>query len=268
MQTRLRRRGAVLAAAALAASAVLVGIAAAAAKAPPTVRSLPRIVGTAVVGSAVTARPGQWAGTRPFTYAFQWRRCDRQNCRDIPGATQNTFTLSEADLQRWLRVRVTVTNREGSASAVSRLFGPVRRTAAPPPQPAGPAGQIRLGDGKVSIPITSVSSPERLIVSEVLFSPNVVQSRTAPITVRFRVSDTRGFVVRGALVFVRSTPLVTSTPPEQPTLTNGYVTFTLVPRADFTLGKAVQFFVRARKEGENLLAGVSGRRLVQVRTAG
>ena len=267
MNRRLRRRAAVLVLAALAAAVVLAGIAAAAAKAPPTVRSLPRIVGTPVVGTTVTARPGQWAGTRPLTYAYQWRRCTRQNCRDIPGATQNTYTLSDADAQRWLRVRVTVSNREGSASAVSNLFGPVRRGAAPPPQ-TGPAGQIRLPDGKISIPITSVTSPERLIVSEVRFSPNPVRSRTAPITVRFRVTDTRGFVVRGALVFVRSTPLVTSTPPEQATLTNGYVTFVLVPRADFRLGKAVQFFVRARREGENLLAGSSGRRLVQVRTVG
>jgi hypothetical protein len=32
-------------------------------------------------------------------------------------------------------------------------------------------------------------------------------------------------------------------------------------------GYAIQYFVRARKQGDNPLAGVSGRRLVQVRTA-
>ena len=43
----------------------------------------------------------------------------------------------------------------------------------------------------------------------------------------------------------------------------------LTPRAGFPLarGHNVQFFVRARKAGEDLLAGVSTRRLVQVRTA-
>jgi hypothetical protein len=87
--------------------------------------------------------------------------------------------------------------------------------------------------------------------------------------VRVHVSDTRGFVVRDALVFVRATPLVTSTPAEQATDQAGYVTLTAFPRATFPLkrGYHVQFFVRTRKEGDSLLAGVSSRRLVQVATA-
>jgi hypothetical protein len=107
------------------------------------------------------------------------------------------------------------------------------------------------------------------VVDRVSFTPNPVRSRRTEITARFRVSDTRGFVVRGALVFVRSTPLLTSTPPEQATGQDGFVSFRLFPRANFPLrsGFNVQFFVRARKPGDNVLAGVSTRRLVQVRTA-
>jgi hypothetical protein len=43
-----------------------------------------------------------------------------------------------------------------------------------------------------------------------------------------------------------------------------------MPRADFPLrdGVNVQFWVRARKQTDPLLAGVSNRRLVQVATAG
>ena len=49
---------------------------------------------------------------------------------------------------------------------------------------------------------------------------------------------------------------------------NGWVTVRLVPRRNFPIrnGYSVQFFIRARKAGDNVLAGVSTRRLVQLRT--
>ena len=133
---------------------------------------------------------------------------------------------------------------------------------------SGPEGQIRLANGKTSIPITSVVLPARLVIDSVHFLPGVVTSRRAPVAVRVHVSDTRGFVVRGALVFLRSTPLVTSTPAEQVTNQSGFVTLTAFPRATFPLkrGYHVQFFLRTRKDGDSLLAGVSSRRLAQVAT--
>ena len=111
--------------------------------------------------------------------------------------------------------------------------------------------------------------PARLVIDGVHFTPGVVRSRRGPVSVRVHVSDTRGYWVRGALVFVRSTPLVTSTPPEQVTNQSGYATLTTFPRATFPLkrGYSVQFFLRTRKEGDSLLAGISSRRLAQVATA-
>jgi hypothetical protein len=134
--------------------------------------------------------------------------------------------------------------------------------------PSGPEGQIRLSNGKISIPVTSVVLPARLVIDSVHFTPGVVTSRRAPVSVRVHISDTRGFWVRGALVFVRSTPLVTSTPPEQVTNPSGYGTLTMSPRATLPLrrGYHVQFFLRTRKEGDSLLSGVSSRRLAQVAT--
>jgi len=133
---------------------------------------------------------------------------------------------------------------------------------------SGPEGQIKLANGKISIPVTSVVLPTRLVIDSVHFTPSVVTSRRGPVSVRVHVSDTRGFVVRGALVFARSTPLVTSTPPEQLTNQAGFVTLTTFPRATFPLkrGFHVQFFLRTRKEGESVLTGVSSRRLAQVAT--
>ena len=84
------------------------------------------------------------------------------------------------------------------------------------------------------------------------------------------VLDTRGYVVRDALVFARSTPLLTSAPGEQRTARDGWVRLRMTLHADFPLGggRSVQFFVRVRKPADDLLAGVSSRRLVQVATAG
>ena len=134
---------------------------------------------------------------------------------------------------------------------------------------SGPEGQIKLANGKISIPVTSVALPARLVIDGVHFTPGVVTSRRGPVSVRVHVSDSRGYWVRGALVFARSTPLVTSTPPEQVTNQSGYATLTTFPRSTFPLkrGYHVQFFLRTRKEGDSLLAGVSSRRLAQVATA-
>jgi hypothetical protein len=119
--------------------------------------------------------------------------------------------------------------------------------------------------------VTDVPATARLIVSEVRFSPNPVTSRTDPITVRIRVKDTRGYVIRGALVFVRATPRVTSGGDRQATGDDGWVTYQLVPNANFPQPRSgfnVQFFVKAYRAGDPALAGVAGYRLVQVRLAG
>ena len=101
------------------------------------------------------------------------------------------------------------------------------------------------------------------------FSPNPVRTRSEPIRITVKVRDTRTFVVRDALVFIRSTPVVTQTPPETKTGQDGTIAFTVQPETDFPIrnGYSVQFFVRARKEGDRPLAGIAGFRLVQVATA-
>jgi hypothetical protein len=268
MQSRTKLMLAAAAGAAAMAVASAVGIAGASTAAnPPTVQSLPAITGVTEVGRTLTAANGTWGGTEPFTFTYQWRRCGRggSSCINIAGATAQTYVLVSADRGKRMRVRVTAANSAGSSSAVSRPSAIVRAAASTPPP--GPAGQIKLGDGKVSIPVTSVSPPQRLIVSGVQFQPLVVRSRD-PFTARFRVTDTRGFVVRGALVYMLGLPYgrITNVP-EQTTGTDGFVTFQVQPTAQLPLvnGGALVVFVRARKAGENLLAGVSTRRLVQVR---
>lgn len=133
------------------------------------------------------------------------------------------------------------------------------------PAPA-PSGRIQLPGGETSIAASSIPREERMIVSQVRFEPSVITTRSQPITIRVRIADTRGFVVRDALVFVRSTPRVT-TGNRLTTATDGWVTFELQPLSTFPIKRGVvQFFVKAYRTGDPPLAGVAGYRLVQVIT--
>lgn len=217
----------------------------------------PAISGSPVPGNRLQGSRGTWEGDDPMTFAFRWLRCDAQGngCAQINDATDNDYTVQAADLTRTLRVRVTARNDDGTSTATSAQTAVVQPQA-PAPSPG------------TSVPASSVPKGERLIVSDVRFSPNPVTSRTDPITVRVRVKDTRGLVIRDALVFMRSTPRVTSGT-RQTTGNDGWVTFQLVPNANFQVrsGYNVQFFVKAYRAGDPPLAGIAGYRLVQVRTA-
>ena len=229
----------------------------------------PSLSGTAQEGQILTANPGTWSGTAPIAIAYQWQRCDANggNCAGIAGATARTYGLTAADVGRSVRAVVRARNDGGTRSLPTPPSAPV--------QQGGPGGQIQLPGGRVSIPIESVSLPAQLVIDEVRFSPNPVRSRTRPFVLRVHVVDTRGFVVRGALAYARSTPLLTTVPRETPTGTDGWAALTFRARSSrqsglvFPLrrGLNVQFYVQARKSGERLQFGVTASRLVQVATA-
>jgi hypothetical protein len=212
----------------------------------------PTISGTPQVGQVLTANNGTWAGAQPLTFTYQWRRCDRTggNCSNISAATAKTYTLTSADEGTTLRVRVTARNSAGTVSATSAPTAVISKANAP----SGSA-----------ISVNEVSLPNRLVVDRVSFSPRILRSRR-PVTVRFRVADSRQHPVQGALVLVLGIPFGNvTTPPEQATGPDGYVTFVVRPTRQLRLGRGSQpFFVRARKAGEPILAGVSTRRLVNL----
>lgn len=231
----------------------------------PVNTQAPSVSGSMVEGSTVTVNRGSWSGGGTVTFTYQWLRCDSGggNCRSIPGATGTQYRLTSNDVGRKVRVNVTARNSAGSTTAISGEQSTV--------VPVGPAGVITLPSGEKSIPVTSVPKTERLIVDQVRFTPNPVRSQVAPFSVQVRVKDTRGYVVRDAIVFVRSTPLVARAGvSRRPTLTDGWVVFQMTPRSSFPQprnGYNVQFFVKAYKNGDNPLAGIAGYRLVQVKLA-
>jgi hypothetical protein len=88
---------------------------------PPLNTSPPAISGTAQQGQVLSASTGTWSGAAPFSYAYQWRRCDTGggSCTDIAGAGAAAYTLVTADLGSTIRVAVTASNSAGSSLATS-----------------------------------------------------------------------------------------------------------------------------------------------------
>jgi hypothetical protein len=235
------------------------GVVGAAVDGSPTTTARPVISGTVDVGRALTASSGTWSGTQPISYIYAWERCDANgnSCVAIAAATSSTYTVAAADAGATFRVLVTAKNAAGSGSAISVPSAQV---------PPAPTGVIALPNGTRSISADSVALPNRLIIDRVGFTPRSLGSH-ASYTGRFRVSDTRGYVVRGALVYVVGLPYTWQFyAPEVLTGTDGWATLQLRPRAALPLGRPLVLFVRARAKQDRLIAGVSTRRLVQVTT--
>ena len=234
----------------------------------PVNKDEPVVTGIAKQGETLLATNGTWTGATPFTYTYQWLRCDTGGgaCASIAGETSHNRTLTDGDVGHRLRIRVTAKNSIGTAAVQSNATAVVESGSGG----SGPLpdGAVKLPSGKYAIPVTSVSLPTQLVIDKVKFSPSPIRSLTAPINVSVHIVDTRGYVVRDALVFIRTVPLLTTTPPETPTAQDGWVKLQMYPRPEFPLnGKHVQFFARVRKAGDTVLVGVGSRRLVQVRTA-
>jgi hypothetical protein len=226
-------------------------ITAAAKPAPPANTSPPTISGNAQEGQVLTGANGAWSGA-PTSYTYFWMRCSKSggSCANISGANATTYTLTSVDVGNTLRFKVKATNAAGSATATSAQTAVVT-SAAPPPGS--------------TIQVDKVSLPDLLVIDKLSFSPNPARTR-GPIVARFHVSDLRGYSIQGALVYAIGLPYSwLRSAPEVPTDASGWATITLQPTAAMPLqrGGALVLFVRARKPGDNLLSGVSTRRLVQ-----
>lgn len=208
---------------------------------------LPVIGGAARNGQLLVASAGSWANS-PNHYDYQWQRCDTagNNCGGF-GANSSSQRLSSSEVGHRIRVTVSARNQ----------FGTSKATSAPT--------AVVAGAGPASIGVEQVSLPNQLVITGVQFVPRRLQSRQAFVG-RFRVSDARGNLVRGAVVYAIGIPYGWVRPaPEVVTGSNGWATIQFFPTRLMPLHKAaLVFFVRARKPGERLLSGVSTRRLVQV----
>ena len=225
----------------------------------PLNTSLPVISGTARQGSTLSTTPGGWSSAALITFYYQWARCNSagQSCVPIPGATRAKYVLVAADVGHRLIVQVKAQSSGGAGYANSRSSGVV---AAGAPAPGGTA---------TSVPISSVALPNRLVVDQLKFTPSRIRSRSEQLVARFHVRETTTKrSVSGALVYAVGVPFDRLTAArEVSTDSTGWATivFSIKPTFELRRGNLVVVFVRARKPGDSVLAGVSTRRLVSVR---
>lgn len=90
----------------------------------PTNLTAPTVSGQPFVGSDLTGLDGTWGGAETLTYARQWLSCDSAatapaDCAELDGSTGSTQELQPADDGKVLRLRVTVSNDVGAATAYS-----------------------------------------------------------------------------------------------------------------------------------------------------
>ncbi len=225
----------------------------------PANTAAPTISGTPQENSTLTGTNGTWSNA-PSKFSYVWLRCDRNggSCASISGATKNTYTLTSADVGSTIRFRVTASNSAGSNTADSAPTAVVSKFRGNGCPPGGNPDQV-----------AALNAPARLLVDSLASDPPVVTRGTQTLTVRFHVTSTCGGPVQGALVYATATPYNQfAIPPEQPTGADGWATVTLQRLRGFPVSprqRLITIFVRARKPGENVLAGVSTRRLVSLR---
>ena len=211
--------------------------------AAPEYSAGPTVSGLAMEDEVLTARGGTWTGQAPLTKTWQWQRCTAgaAGCTNVAGATASTYKLTSADVGSKLRVVEIVSNAGGSNFAGSTLTATV--------------AELRPTAAKRVIPVTKVALPHQLLLDG--FRHSRAGNR---LTVRFRVSDDRGFRVSGVVVGVEvvhgSGAVV-----ERRSDGTGWATFR------YRLGRSstLYFHVTARKPGEKLQSGVSTSTLYRLR---
>ena len=241
------------------------GAGSAASSAAPKNTSPPTISGTPTEGSTLVGHRGTWTGS-PTDYNDQWVRCDSTggSCSDISGATSKAgYILKSVDVGNTLRFKVQATNGSGSTFASSVPTAVIAAATKPPPPVA--TGCATKGG---TVAVTGVTPPARLTIDQTQISPSTVSYSTRSITARFHVSACSGSV-QGALVYVTAVPFGQfAIPNEQSTGSDGWATLQFTALSGFPVShnqSLLVMFVRARKAGDDLLGGISTRRLVSFR---
>jgi hypothetical protein len=242
--------------------ALTAGIASARTGVAPNNTQPPVITGKAQSGVTLKSDNGTFTGTTPLTYTYQWRTCNDTGgaCHDIAGASGNEYTVKADDVGNTIRVQLTAKNADGSDTATSVPTAVITAaTTTPPPTSTGCA----TTGGTVQI--AGITPPARLSIDQQQVTPTTITYGTRSLTARFHISACGGSV-QGALVYVTAVPYgMFAVPNEATTGADGWATLDFRALSGFPVSQKQQLlvmFVRARKSGEDLLGGISSRRLV------
>jgi hypothetical protein len=240
----------------------------------PANTSAPSISGSAQEGSTLTANPGNWAGPTPITFQYQWRRCGPLGayCSDIIGQTGATYVLVSADDNNSVRVRVTASNSSGSNTAVSaptaKISGPPTTTTTTTTTTTATTPATGCPSGSGTVDVAGITTPARLQINQFQAAPAVIPGTMSSFSLEVKVTDTCGQAVQGALVYATAVPFGQLTvPAEVATGADGSATLTFDRSGGFPATAHQQllvFFVRARKPGDNILAGITTGRLISI----
>jgi hypothetical protein len=210
----------------------------------PQVSGTPTVAGLAMEDEVLRATGATWTGPGTITKQFYWQRCNinGEGCVTMDGKVGPTYRIVTADVGSRLRVVEAATNEGGTTLAPSQQTSAVVELKPTATRPTIAAGRVNL--------------PNRLIVDQIR-TTQVGQN----VTVRIRVSDTRGFRIVGVLVKALPTSLLVGPAAERVTDRTGWATFTF--RAT---GSGRTFvYATARKKGERAQTGVSSSNLFPVR---
>ena len=113
---------------------------------PPANSTLPAVTGNNTVGSILSCSQGEWTGTAPINYAYQWRR----GVTDIVGANTNMYTAAIFDIAEFIFCRVTASNTldevtvdaTGGRIIIAAGTAPANSTR---PQVTSPGGSTLVG---------------------------------------------------------------------------------------------------------------------------
>ena len=139
----------------------------------PSNSSSPTISGTTTNGQTLTGTRGTWSGYPTPTYTYQWKRASSAagNYSNISGATSLTYTLTDNDIDQYLKFAVTATNTSGSTTELSSatakiadMFRPTTTTTTTTTLPtvniiiSAPTTTVAIGQASVATVVSTSST--------------------------------------------------------------------------------------------------------------